>query len=62
MYHDEIITEVWQNREKLAQRCQHSLHQIVLDLQERQRTPLSALVDRRRRATGAVAGRDTRQA
>ena len=61
MYHDEIITEVWKNRETLAKRQHHNLHQIVLDLQERQRTPLSALVDRRRPTPGAVAGRDTRQ-
>jgi hypothetical protein len=32
MYQDEIIQEVWRNREALARRCHHNLHEIVLEL------------------------------
>lgn len=52
MYHDEIIGEVWKNREALAKRHQHKLHEIVLAMQKRQQTPWSVLVDRRHRAGG----------
>ena len=61
MYHDEIIEEVWKNRERLAKQCQHNLHQIVLDMQRRQRTPLTELVDRRRRTSGSMVCREARQ-
>ena len=60
MYHDEIIEEVWKNREALAKRCHHNLHEIVLDLQQRQRTPLTELVDRRRTSASMVC-REARQ-
>jgi hypothetical protein len=60
MYHDEIIEEVWRNREALAKRCHHNLHAIMLDLQKRQSSPLSELVDRRRRTRGAMVCRETR--
>jgi hypothetical protein len=61
MYHDEIIAEVWKNRETLAKRCHHSLHEIVLDLQRRQKTPLTELVDGRRRSSGSMVCREARQ-
>jgi len=61
MYHDEIIKEIWKNREALAKRYNQNLHEIVLDLQRRQKTPLSELVDRRHRTTGAMVCRETRQ-
>jgi hypothetical protein len=48
-YQDEIIAEVWQNREKYATRFHHNLREIIADVQKRQRTPLTSLVDRRRR-------------
>jgi hypothetical protein len=48
MYQDEIIAEVWRNREAYAKRHHHNLREIVADLQERQRSPFSRLVDRRR--------------
>jgi hypothetical protein len=59
MYHDEIIEEVWKNRETLAERYHHNLHEIVLDLQKRQRTPLTELVDRR--AKRVMVCREARQ-
>jgi len=49
MYKDEIIAEVWKNREAYAKRHHHNLHEIVADLQKRQQTPFSRLVDRRKR-------------
>jgi len=48
MYQDEIIVEVWKNRERYAKEHHHNLHEIVADLQKRQQNPLSPLVDRRR--------------
>ncbi len=59
-YRDEIIEAIWKNREALAKRCHHNLHEIVLDLQQRQKTPLSELVDRRR-TSGAMVCREARQ-
>ena len=49
MYHDEIIAEVWKNREAYASRHHHNLREIVADLQRRQQNPLSCLVDKRSR-------------
>jgi hypothetical protein len=48
-YKDEIIAEVWRNREAYATRCHHNLSEIVADLKKRQQSPLTSLVDRRRR-------------
>jgi hypothetical protein len=48
-YQDEIITEVWKNREAYASRHNHNLHEIVADLQKRRQKPLVELVDRRNR-------------
>ena len=48
MYQDEIIEEVWRNRETLARQSDHDLHAFVLDIQKRQTKPLSEVVDRRR--------------
>ena len=48
-YQDEIIVDVWKNRESYAARHHHDLHEIVADLQKRQKTPFSTLVDRRHR-------------
>ena len=49
MYQDEIIEEVWRNRETLARQSGHDLHAFVLDIQKRQTKPLSKVVDRRTR-------------
>lgn len=48
-YQDEIITEVWKNRETYAARHHNNLHEIVADLQKRQQSPFTRLVDRRNR-------------
>ena len=53
-YQDEIIAEVWKNRETYAARHHHNLHEIVADLQKRQQAPFSRLVDRRHRTKPAT--------
>jgi len=50
-YQDEIILEVWENRDSYAARHHHNLREIVAGLQKRQQTPFSRLVDRRERTT-----------
>ena len=47
MHQDEIIAEVWRNRDAYAERHNHNLDEIVADLRRRQKTPLSKIVDRR---------------
>ncbi|MEW6356652.1 MAG: hypothetical protein AB1696_10020 [Planctomycetota bacterium] len=55
MYHDEVIAEVWKNREAYAKRHHHNLRKIVADLQKRQQKPFSRLVDRRKPKAGSRA-------
>jgi len=40
---DEIIAEVWRNRDRLAERFGHDLDAIVKAMQERERQPLTAI-------------------
>ena len=47
MYSDEIIIEVWRNRDAYAARHHYSLDEMVADLRERQKQPDCKLVDRR---------------
>ena len=54
IYHDEIIDEVWKNREAYAMRHHHNLHEIVADLQKRQNSPFSTLTDRRNRTSAST--------
>lgn len=49
MYRDEIIAEVWQNRDAYTERHQHNLAAMVADLQLRQERRQCKLVDRRDR-------------
>jgi hypothetical protein len=49
MYKDEIISEVWRNRDTYAEKHHHSLAEMVADLQARQQRPKCKLVDRRDR-------------
>jgi hypothetical protein len=41
---DEVIEEVWRNRDLLSARYGHDLDAIVAAMQKRQRHPLTALV------------------
>ncbi len=47
MHKDEIIAEVWRNRDSYAAKHHHSLAEMVADLQARQKRPECTLVDRR---------------
>lgn len=47
IYRDEIIAEVWQNRDTYAAQHHNSLNEMVADLRKRQKRPGCRLVDRR---------------
>lgn len=47
MYQDEVIIEVWKNRDAYSRRHHHDLHKMVEDLQKRQSKSETRFVDRR---------------
>ncbi len=47
MYQDEVLTEVWRNRDAYAALHHHSLAEMVADLRARQNRRECKLVDRR---------------
>ena len=47
MYHDEIIEEVWKNRDQYVKEQNHDLKSMITDLQQRQSKHI-ATVDRRK--------------
>jgi len=47
IYRDEIIAEVWRNRDAYVAQHHNSLNEMVADLRERQKRPGCNLVDRR---------------
>jgi len=49
MYKDEIMAEVWRNRDACAEKHHHNLDEILKDLQKRQRKSHRRFVDRRKR-------------
>jgi hypothetical protein len=49
MYQDEIIAEVWKNRDSYTAKHHHNLAEIVADLQARQKRVGCRIVDRRDR-------------
>jgi hypothetical protein len=49
MYRDEIIAEVWRNRDAYVKEHHYNLDEIVADLRRRQTKSLSNVVDGRRR-------------
>ena len=51
MYKDEIIAEVWRNRDAYAREHHYDLSEIVADLQKREREHPQRVVDRRTRRT-----------
>ena len=44
---DEILIEVWRNRDEFARRHNYDLDAMVAELQEMERHPWSTVVDRR---------------
>jgi hypothetical protein len=49
MCKDEIMAEVWRNRDAYAEKHHHNLEEMVKDLQRRQKTSRLRFVDRRKR-------------
>jgi len=47
MYSDDIISEVWRNRETYMEKHHHDLERMIEDLKKRQEKPHSIIVDRR---------------
>jgi hypothetical protein len=47
MYRDEIIEEVWRNRDAYAREHHNDLDEIVADLQRREKAHSAKVVDRR---------------
>ncbi|MBU2600275.1 hypothetical protein KJ849_06845 [bacterium] len=45
---NEILLEVWQNRDEFAKRYNYDLKAMVATLQEMESHPLNAIVDRRK--------------
>jgi hypothetical protein len=61
MYRDEIMDEVWKNRDSYASQHHHNLAEMVAELKVRQKRPGCKLIDRRDRTkrstrTASVAG------
>ena len=51
MYSDDIIKEVWRNRDDYVEKHHHSLDEILQDLRKRQKMSNSKVVDRRKHQT-----------
>ena len=51
MYKDEIIAEVWRNRDTFARAHRYDLNEIVADLRKREKQHPQQVVDRRARRT-----------
>ena len=49
MYKDEIIAEVWRNRDAYARKHNHNLDEIVADLRKREQSHPDRVVDLRHR-------------
>lgn len=47
IYNDEIISEVWHNRDAYVEKHKHDLKQIIADLMKRQKKPHFKVIDRR---------------
>jgi len=52
---NEILSEVWRNRDEFARRYHYDLDEMVAALQEMERHPVNTVVDR----TGEMAKNDT---
>ncbi len=59
MYKDEIISEVWRNRDAYAKKHNHNLDRIVADLRKREQAHPERMVDLRHRtkACSPISGR-----
>jgi len=51
---NEIMEEVWRNRDEFAREHHYNLDEMVAALQEMEKHPLSKVVDRRRKGPGKM--------
>ena len=58
MYRDEILAEVWRNRDAYVAEHGHSLDEIVSDLRRRQEQHRDRLIDRRSPSTQTPESRE----
>lgn len=49
---NDIMQEVWRNRDQMAERYEHNLDAIVAAMQERERNPLTVIVSNARSNKG----------
>jgi hypothetical protein len=55
MYRDEIIVEVWRNRDDYARKHNYNLDEMVADLRKREQAHPDRIVDRRNRTKPSTA-------
>ncbi len=53
MYTDEVIAEVWRNRDAYVKKHHNDLDEIIADLRKREKTHPDQIVDRRGKRTKA---------
>ena len=53
MYKDEIIAEVWRNRDAFARKHDYNLDEIVADLRKREQSHPDRIIDRSSHRTNA---------
>jgi hypothetical protein len=51
---NEILSEVWKNRDNFARRCHHNLNLMVRAIQKVERTGRNPIVDRTKKRTTKV--------
>ncbi len=54
---DDIIAEVWRNRDLLTAKYHHNLDELVAAIRERERHPLTPIVRKGNRSRRRLAGR-----
>jgi hypothetical protein len=47
IYNDEIISEVWRNRDAYVKKHKHDLRRIIMDLKNRQKKSQCKIINRR---------------
>jgi hypothetical protein len=60
MKKNEILEEVWRNRDEFAREHNYDLDAMVATLQEMEKHPLSKVVDRRRKRPGKATKKQKR--
>ncbi|MBF0103435.1 MAG: hypothetical protein HQK77_21240 [Desulfobacterales bacterium] len=58
---NEILSEVWRNRDEFAKRHNYDLNAMVFTLQEMERHPLNTIVDKRKNIKLAPERKESQQ-